>query len=144
MPVTSARLHLFYKRSVAILHSLGFYTRPQSASYASIHSLLSTRFPCIGRRGLICAPPFAHTRRAPPLCSLPSFRLAWCVRDSLLELCTSDTSGRPPGNVPRVCGPSFQHSLFGICLHLLCIQSHIPVMPQPLLRAKMTPPLSLP
>ena len=90
--------------------ALAARSRPQSASYAPYP--LNLCVPGLDyTEALTSAPPFALIRRAQPSCSLPSY-LGAGVRASLspcthgYSLCTSDTSDQPPGNVPRVCGPS--------------------------------------
>lgn len=85
------------------MFTLAARSRPQSASYASLHRASV----CLGHRGLMGAPPFAPTRRAQPLCSEPPY-LGAGVRDSLspcthgYSLCTSihltDHLGTYPGS----------------------------------------------
>ena len=79
------------------LFSLAARSRPQSASYASLHSPSA----CQGRRGLISAPPFAPTRRVPPLYPYPEGGRASLAHD------TSDTPDRTTGPRSRYAYLSF-------------------------------------
>ena len=91
-----------------------------------------SKSPAISIQWFVCAPPFAPTRRVLPLCTQ--------LGRALFQDDTSDTSDGTTRSYPdrSTLPPSLidplsnRESGNGVRLHLLCIQSRTPVMPQPL------------